>query len=96
MEGDLPIANSLNAPLELCEQVKDRFQQFLNNFVIIESLDGEPSQSITHSQGSGAWRGCMGRGVWRRSAATHLCLESVGPPQTARGPRRAAGGGRLF
>ena len=54
MEDAIPVMNSINAPLELCEQVKERFHQFLNGFVISESLEAEPSQSITHSQGSGA------------------------------------------
>ena len=54
MEDAIPVMNSINAPLELCEQVKERFQQFLNGFMISESLEAEPSQSITHSQGSGA------------------------------------------
>ena len=56
MEDAIPVMNSINAPLELCEQVKERFQQFLHGFVISESLEAEPSQSITHSQGSGAGR----------------------------------------
>jgi len=46
------VLNAMNAPAELCEQVKERFLQFLNDFVLSESLDAEPS--ITHSQGSGA------------------------------------------
>lgn len=50
----LPIMNGTNAPLELCEQVKERFQAFLNNFVIADDQgDAQPSQSLTHSQGSG-------------------------------------------
>ena len=62
MEEAIPVMNVMNAPLELCEQVKERFLQFLNGFVLSDSLDAEPSQSITHSQGSGgAWRGAGGR-----------------------------------
>lgn len=74
MEEALPVMNSMNAPLELCEQVKERFLQFLNGFVITDNLDAEPSQSMTHSQGSGA-RESGGR-CWGRSAGTHL------PPTT--------------
>ena len=65
--------NVMNAPLELCEQVKERFLQFLNGFVLSDSLDAEPSQSITHSQGSGG--AMVGRalagGPWRAIAAAH-------------------------
>ncbi|PSC76526.1 DNA replication licensing factor Mcm6 [Micractinium conductrix] len=49
----LPVMNTLNAPVELCEQVKERFLQFLNGFVLTDNQEAEPSQSITHSQGSG-------------------------------------------
>lgn len=54
--GDaIPVMNSINAPLELCEQVRGRFLQFLNNYVVADGQDdAQPSQSITHSQGSGA------------------------------------------
>lgn len=48
--------NALNAPAELCEAVKERFLAFLNGFVVTDQADAEPSQSITHSQGSGAGR----------------------------------------
>lgn len=60
MEDALPVYNSVNAPLELCEQVKERFLQFLNGYVISDSLDDGPSQSITHSQGSGEEGGVWG------------------------------------
>lgn len=75
MEHDalLPLMNTVNAPLELCEQVKDRFLQFLNNYVVTDSLDAEPSQSITHSQGSG------GAGAGGRPPA---------PPSSTRQPGR--------
>lgn len=53
VEAALPVMNGINAPVELCEQVKERFLQFLNGFVLTDSLDAEPSQSNTHSQGSG-------------------------------------------
>lgn len=49
--------NALNAPAELCEAVKERFLAFLNGFVVTDLADAEPSQSITHSQGSGAGAG---------------------------------------
>ncbi|KAL4448853.1 hypothetical protein ABPG77_007570 [Micractinium sp. CCAP 211/92] len=52
VEAALPVMNGINAPVELCEQVKERFLQFLNGFVLTDSLDAEPSQSNTHSQGS--------------------------------------------
>ncbi len=53
---ELPVMNALNAPAELCEAVKERFLAFLNGFVVTDQTDAEPSQSITHSQGSGAGR----------------------------------------
>jgi hypothetical protein len=71
--------NSINAPLELCEQVRGRFLQFLNNYVVADGQDdAQPSQSITHSQGSGAagqWdimRGSAGQ----RSQETRQLLDS--------------------
>lgn len=63
VEAALPVMNGINAPVELCEQVKERFLQFLNGFVLTDSLDAEPSQSNTHSQGSGRQRA-----GWRRWA----------------------------
>lgn len=48
--------NALNAPSELCNAVQERFQAFLNGFVVTDQADAEPSQSITHSQGSGGGR----------------------------------------
>ena len=53
---ELPVMNALNAPAELCEAVKERFLAFLNGFVVTDQTDAELSQSITHSQGSGAGR----------------------------------------
>ena len=69
MEDALPLYNSVNAPLELCEQVRERFLAFLNGFVISEPADGEPSASGTLSQGSGArGRAGAGAGVAGRAA----------------------------
>lgn len=59
----LPVMNTLNAPVELCEQVKERFLQFLNGFVLTDNQEAEPSQSITHSQGSGVNRSWEASGV---------------------------------
>lgn len=53
-DAPLPgVMNPTHAPVELCEQVKERFLRFLNGFVLVESQEAEPSQSNTHSQGSG-------------------------------------------
>jgi hypothetical protein len=42
--------NPLNAPRELCQQVKEQFVRFLNDFVLHDSGEPEASQA---SQGSG-------------------------------------------
>ncbi len=55
MGDTIPVMNSINAPVELCEQVRARFLQFLNNFVVADGHeDAQPSQSNNHSQGAGA------------------------------------------
>lgn len=46
----LPTMNPLNAPVEVCEQAKERFLQFLNEFQVSDNSEPEPSQL---SQGSG-------------------------------------------
>lgn len=51
----LPVMNPLNAPIEVCEAAKERFQQFLNEYQAAESAEAEPSQSQA-SQGSGRGR----------------------------------------
>jgi hypothetical protein len=94
MEDAIPVMNSINAPLELCEQVKERFQQFLNGFVISESLEAEPSQSITHSQGSGAVAALMAGGD--RSRATHQALGAGQQPGRALGPPQRPDAGANF
>lgn len=52
-DGQLPIMNAINAPIELCQTIEARFRDFLNGFVIADDLEAQPSQSLTHSQGSG-------------------------------------------
>ncbi|KAI3430537.1 hypothetical protein D9Q98_005130 [Chlorella vulgaris] len=50
----IPVMNSINAPLELCEQVRERFLHFLNSFIYADGQeDGQPSQSVAASQNSG-------------------------------------------
>lgn len=54
MEDAIPLMNSINAPLELCEQAQQRFLQFLNSYTISEHDGEHPSQSGSHSLRSGA------------------------------------------
>ena len=75
--------NALNAPAELCEAVKERFLAFLNGFVVTDQADAEPSQSITHSQGSGAGAGgaaAANRGPRAPPPAAGRCQRDAGPP----------------
>lgn len=43
--GDaLPIMNTMNAPVELCERIKERFLNFLNDFILQDRGEPELSQ----------------------------------------------------
>lgn len=82
--------NALNAPAELCEAVKERFLAFLNGFVVTDQADAEPSQSITHSQGSGAGRAPpllavagLGRPPWAAGQCAQHAGYPGGPPPAA-------------
>jgi hypothetical protein len=100
--GDaIPVMNMINAPVELCQQAQERFLQFLNNFLLTE-YDGElPSQSNTHSQGSGVLLSVRGvlcpchptenacRQRWRARAGHPEQAVSNLPPPLSQGRGRA-------
>ena len=83
----LPVMNSLNAPAELCEAVKARFLQFLNDYVAAESAEPEASQGsaggLQRSAGRGGRAGGQPIPASLPAAAPDAALHALPLPQAA-------------